>query len=112
MLANFATRIESIINRLGRDITHRTVTKSGMSFDPTSNIVDVTIRGVVFDYSTDEIDGSIIQQGDKEFVISTNAVTLKKSALLVDNGVVYTILSFEEVQPGSAKLMYIVHGRA
>lgn len=111
MLDYFGQNIESMVERLGRDITVRDNTKSGPDYDPVLTPVDVTARAAVFDYDASEVDSTTIQRSDKEFIIASSSTILKTSKL-VDGGKTYQIISLEEVQPGSELLMYIAQGRA
>lgn len=111
-LGKLKSRIKSVISRLGRPLAYRTVAKAGSFYDPTLATVDTNITGVVFDFRSDEIDGSIVLKKDKQIVVSADGLTIKKGDSIVDNGVEYKIIDFEEVQPGTEKAMYIVQGRA
>lgn len=111
MLDNFGQNIESLVNRIGRDITVSDITNSGSKFDPDQTSSDVTVKAAVFKYHANEVDGSTIQRNDKKFVIASSATILKTSKL-VDGGNQYQIISLEQVQPGSELLMYVAQGRA
>lgn len=110
MLNGFNGNITSIIDRLGRAVTVRTITNSGTAFDPVQTPSDAAARAAVFDYEASETDGSIVQQGDKEFILAST-VPVTKQDKIVDGGKVYHIVTLEEVQPGDELLMYIAQGR-
>lgn len=110
MLDYFGQNIESMVERLGRDITVRDNTNSGTGYDPIWTPTDTTARAAVFDYDASEVDGTTIQRNDKEFLIASTSTILKTSKLV--DGDTYQIISLEEVQPGSTLLMYIAQGRA
>ena len=111
MLNSFNGNIQSLVSRLGRAMTLRTNTNSGTSFDPTITPSDAAITAAVFDFEAKETDGSIIQEGDKEFVFSST-VTVTKADKIVDDGKEYEIITLEQVGPGGELLMYIAQGRA
>ena len=112
MLDYFGQNIESLVNRIGRDIIVRNFTKTGPNYAPVLTPVDTpNVKAAVFDYDANEIDGSTIQRDDKEFVIASSATILKTSKL-VDGDKQYQIISLEEVQPGSELLMYVAQGRS
>lgn len=111
MLDYFGQNIESMVERLGRDITVRDNTNSGTDYDPIWTPTDATVRAAIFDYDANEVDSTTIQRNDKEFIIASTSTILKTSKL-VDGGKTYQIISLEEVQPGSTLLMYIAQGRA
>lgn len=107
----FGQNIESLVNRIGRDIVLRTNVNSGTAFDPNITPSDVAAKAAAFDYGIEETDGSIIKLGDKEFVIaSTQAVD--KNMIIVDGGINHQIIKLEEVGPGDEVLMYIAQGRS
>lgn len=111
-MKGFSRRIKRLINREGRSITHRTYTNSGVDdFNPTQTPSDTTVVGIVFDFESTEIDGSIIQQHDKEIVIASDQV-INKEDKIIDNGIEYSIVAMEETQPGDDVFMYIIQGRA
>lgn len=111
MLNGFNGNIQSLVDRLGRSMTLRTVTNSGTSFDPIQTNSDQSITAAVFDFEANETDGSIIQAGDKEFVFSST-VTVTKADKIIDGGDEFEIISLEQVGPGGELLMYIAQGRA
>ena len=110
MLDNFSGNIQSLVDRLGRDVTLRSYSSTGPAYNPVLTPSDQTVKAAVFDYDAGEVDGSIIQYNDKEFVISsTTAIT--KQMKLVDRAKEYNIENLEEVEPGNEVLMYIAQGR-
>ncbi len=111
MLAGFQGNIESLVSRLGRAVTVRTFINSGSAFDPTLTPSDAAATAAVFDFDADETDGSIIQENDKEFVLSST-VPVTKQDKIVDGAIEYAIVTIEEVSPGGSTLMYIAQGRA
>ena len=111
MLDNFSGNIQSLVDRLGRDITLRTYAQSGPAYDPVLTPTDLTVRAAVFDYEAGEVDGSVIQSNDKEFVISSTVI-ITKQMKLIDSGTEYNIESLEKVRVGDDTLMFIAQGRA
>ena len=111
MAANFGGNITRLINRLGRAVTVRTFVNSGSDFDPTRTPSNDPATAAVFDFDASEVDGSIIQANDKEFVLSST-VPIDKQAVIIDNSIEYTIINIEEVGTGGDVLMYIAQGRA
>lgn len=111
MLAAFQGNIESLVSRLGRAVTVRTNVNTGTKFDPVITPTDAAATAAVFDFDASETDGSIIQENDKEFVLSST-VPVTKQNKIVDGSIEYAIVNLEELSPGSDVLMYIVQGRA
>ncbi len=112
MLDGFADNIERLIDAIGRDLTLRTVSSSGTFYNPTNSNTDVVVRGVVFDFSTNEIDGTIIQKNDKDILISAKGAVVNKNSKIIDGGVEYAIVTLAEVKPGTEILYYAIQGRA
>lgn len=111
-MLGWAGRIGRVIDRVGRDLTHRAFVKTGPAYNPVLTPVNVTVRGVVFDFAANEIDGSIIQQYDKQIWVSVTAISISRADKIIDGTTEYSIVSMEEVRPGDATLFYIIHGRA
>jgi hypothetical protein len=112
MLDGFQSNIHRLVSGLGRDMTLKAVVNTGSFFDPAGVPVETTIKAAAFDYTVDEIDGTIIQAEDKEFVISGKGLTINKNDIIVDNSVEYRIVNLEKVAPGKENIFYIAQGRA
>lgn len=111
MLSSFKGNITSLVSRLGRSVTVRTFVNSGPAFDPVRTPTDAPATAAVFDFEASEVDGSIIQANDKEFVLSST-VAIDKQAVIIDGAIEYTLINVEEVGPGGDVLMYVAQGRA
>ena len=111
MLDGFNGNIKSLVDRLGRDVTLRSYSATGPAYDPVLTPSDQPIKAAVFDYNADEVDGSIIQSSDKEFVIAST-VAITKQMKIIDRTKEYNIENLEEVEPGNELLMFIAQGRA
>lgn len=111
MLASFGGNITSLVSRLGRAVTVRTFVDSGPAFDPVRAPTDTPATAAVFDFDATEVDGSIIQANDKEFVLAST-VAVAKQAVVIDGGIEYVLINVKEVGPGGSVLMYIAQGRA
>ena len=110
MLDGFNEGIQSLVDRMGREVTLRSYSSTGPKYDPVLTPTDQTITAAVFDYGADEVDGSIIQSNDKEFIIASTSVVTKQMKL-IDRAKEYNIENLEEVEPGNEVLMYIAQGR-
>lgn len=111
-MVGWAARIQKLIDRIGRDLTHRAFTKSGPAYNPVLTPVNATVRGAVFDFAADEIDGTIIQQYDKVMWVAVSGTPISRVDKMVDGTTEYSIVSLEEVTPGDTELLYIIHARA
>lgn len=59
-------------------------------------------------YKQNEIDGTIIQVGDKRFLIASASLTVlpKTSDILIDGNDQYKIQSVSQVNPGNVPILY------
>lgn len=89
----------------------RTFADTGPAFDPVRTPTDTPATAAVFDFDASEVDGSIIQANDKEFVLASS-VPVSKQAVIIDNAIEYALVNLEEVGPGGSVLMYVAQGRA
>jgi len=104
-IANTAKRL---IDKFGRTITKRTVTSGGTEWNPTQTEVDTNIIGVFTSFSKMEIDGKLIQVNDKK-ILTYDEVIL--TDIIVDNGIEYTVMNVDVIQPADLKLIYKVQVR-
>ena len=110
MLNGFATKLISIIDRLGTDMVLRSYTLSGTSFDPTRTPSDTTVRAVTFDYSNEERFDSTIQKDDRLFLVAANTPVTKQDKI-VDGSKEYHIISIENIGPGDEVFHYRIQAR-
>jgi len=104
-LAKTGTRL---INRFGKTLQKRTVTNSGSEWNPTQTVIDTPIDGVIGAYGIHEIDNTLIMSSDKK-LLTTSLLELDDK--VVDNSVVYAIVSINQVQPADTTLLYKVQLR-
>ncbi len=100
-----------MIGDFGRSMTLREYAESGDPYDPVRTPSDTSIIGVVTNFKAMDIDGTLIQKGDKQiFVDAENVPTIAMD--VVDNSTVYHIISVDEVKPGDTKILYKIQARA
>ena len=100
-----------LITKYGRSLSLKTEAFTGATpWAPTVTPTSTTITGVVSDYQQKDIDGTLIQAGDKKFVISS-AVVPTLAGRIVDGSLEYSIVSVTEIKPGATAVLYIVQGR-
>ena len=104
-IANTAKRL---INKFGRTIIKKTATSGGTEWNPTQTEVDTNIIGVFTNFSKMEIDGTLIQINDKK-ILTYDEVVL--TDIIVDNGIEYTVMNVDVIQPADLKLIYKVQVR-
>lgn len=109
-LFSFNERIESIISRIGRTVQIRTQTQSGTAYNPTLVNSDLPAIAAVFKMEKSEGEDTIIESGDRLFLISST-FSVTKQDKIVDAGVEYHIVSLENVGPGDENFYYRAHGR-
>lgn len=103
------TTASALIERFGRTMTLRTLVQSGSAFDPTVTNSDASITGVMTGYRANQIDGTLIQAGDK-LLLTHSAVTVQDK--IVDDGKEYSVITVDTVKPGGTTLLYKVQVRA
>ncbi|MCK9532606.1 MAG: hypothetical protein M0R77_19130 [Gammaproteobacteria bacterium] len=104
-LANTAI---SLIDRFGRTIIRRRATKSGDNWNPTISYTDTNIIGVSLGYKANEIDGNLIKATDKKILTYDEVIVSDK---IVDNSIVYEVISVDTINPGDTILIYKVQIR-
>jgi len=97
---------DSLIKRIGKQVTVREYALSGPSYDPTRTAVNIPAWAARFEYDQREtFDGSIIQRDDVLYVIVTS-VPLTKQHKIVDEGKEYHIVTLETVATGESTYQY------
>lgn len=97
-----------LIDKFGRNVTLRTTTTSGTSFDPVVNEIDTTIKAVSTKFNASEIDGTLIQQNDKKLITYDEVNDQQK---IVDDGISYEVINVDTINPGDTKIIYMVQIR-
>jgi len=105
---NLSATATRLVNRFGKTLKKRTITNSGTDFNPTQTAVDSDIDGVIASYGLNEIDGTLILTTDKK-LLTTSLLELDDK--VVDNSIVYSIVSISQVQPADVNLLYKVQLR-
>lgn len=103
----------ALLAEFGREVTLRRVNPGAYSASSDSfsggSSVDVPISAVVTEFKLREIDGEIIQRGDKK--VLTTSRPLKDDILIDDDGTQYRILAVNEVRPGPTAILYKAQAR-
>ena len=97
---------KKLIVKYGRDITWRVETNTGTEWDPVYSQVDTVIRAVQTNFDTKDIDGTNIQHGDKMLLIHDSSGMIMQGDKIIDDGEEWTIVSIEEIRPGSTRYIY------
>ena len=94
---------QRLINKFGRDITLITQTQSGTDYAPTITETSSMIKAVITNFSTNEIDGTIIQSSDKKILTYDE---IKPEQIVSIDGQRLSIVNVDTVSPGDTKIIY------
>lgn len=103
-----------LIRRFGQSAVLRVKTNSGADpWNPTQTAIDNPVRLAVFDFKSTDIDGSLVQQGDKRLIISTEALTFapKTGDEIVAQGEVFSLVMVEALSPSGHVVLYKAQAR-
>jgi hypothetical protein len=109
---------DRLLTKFGQSATLRqTSTTGGVPWDPgsgTTTTTDTTVTLAVTDYTVAEIDGTLIQAGDRRAYISAEG-TVAAPALtdtLIVGGINYSVVAVKPLNPGGTVVMWEVQARA
>lgn len=105
------------LDRFGQTVTLRTV-GSG-TYDPESSTVDeasttnVKRKAALFNYERGltEREGTLVQAGDKRCLMEAGIVPTPDQQVVTADGIVYGIVSIQEVNPAGTPVLYELHLR-
>lgn len=108
--------VEPLLERFGKT-TSGTLIKPGVPSGPPYNPVpgvpvEYPVTVVQTEYQLKDIDGTLIQQGDRKFLVSTkNAPEPAKQDTLRVEGIVYQIINIKPLAPGPVTMMWTLQVR-
>lgn len=118
LYATMAATALSQINDKGRNVTVRSkgVTEG---YDVATDTYtagtdsDVTAKALFTEYKTKDIDGEVIQRGDKKLLIAASSLSSAPTTetQIVDGSDVYSVIGVETVEPGDTAILYKVQVR-
>ncbi len=95
------------ISNFGRECILKRVTEGTYNFTTGANsggsIASQTIKAVVTDFEDKEIDGNLIQRGDKLYTIAAKDLTAPSLNDMIDD---CKILNIKTIQTGDTPLLY------
>lgn len=103
------TLADEILREYGQTIT--ITSKSAGAYDVATGAAAVTqstqtATGVVFDYGTRAIDGTLIKVGDKQLLLSASGLTAPAiSDIAIIGNISYVITHIKEVNPAGTSIM-------
>lgn len=100
-----------LIADFGKSATLVKLVNSGTDFDPDITESATAITLVETEFSTSQKDGTLIQQGDKKFLISANAATVEQKDRIKLGSDTWQIIEVEPLNPGGTVLIYTAHVR-
>ncbi len=116
-----ASDVATIISNNGRNVTIIKKVK-GTPADvakpwraDTGSTTEETVKAVIGNFKSEEIDGRIIKKGDKKFLIAANAVSaaerpkIRDFDLVTDSSETWRIMGVDVVEPGSLPILFIMH---
>ena len=108
---------QRLIASNGRNVTLRR--KSLTPIDPAApwdanlTYTESTIKTVMLDFGTEEVDGSLVKATDRKALISPlDATTIGAQDEIVDRGVRYAVLNVVPVEPGEVNYLWKLQLRA
>jgi hypothetical protein len=95
------------IANFGRDVVLKRVMESTYNYTTGTNTggstTTETIKAVVTDYELKQIDGTIIQRGDKLYTMAAQGLNAPKTNDFLDD---WKILAVDTIQTGDTALLY------
>lgn len=116
MVASLYTRLEATARRLiqqyGKPAALARDVRTGQDYNPTVTTQTIAIQIVEIDYSLTNRDASLVQVGDKLGLISTAASSapLLSDRIVID-GITYSLVDLQPLNPGGLVLLYEFHAR-
>ncbi len=112
---NMRATAGNLIDRFGKESTLRviTVTTPVKPYRPVQSDTDYTIQVVLTEFRADQIDGTLIQSGDRRYIVAAEGMTVTPTPenLLADGSEILEIVSIGRVSPGGTPVIYKIHAR-
>lgn len=103
MYNNLQATSSRLIDKFGKNVTLRTQTNSGTSYEPTITNSDATIRAVITSFKMGQIDGTLVRADDKQLITASTVAVDQK---IIDGMIEYSIISVDEIKPADTALIY------
>jgi len=102
---------DRLIARFGKSATLVTLTNSGTDYDPTVTESTTAITLVEIGYSLTNRNESLVQVGDKIFLVQAAAEPATDDKIRLD-GADYNMVDAQPLSPGATVMLYEVQARA
>jgi len=105
--SSLATTGASLISKFGRDVTLKHVTEGSYDFSTGGvsgdSVTSETVKAVFTNYNDGQIDGSIVQRGDRLVLVSNDVTSEPKTNDIIGG---FKIVGVETIQPANDVLLY------
>lgn len=114
--SDLAADAHELIKEFGQTMTLKRLTPG--AYDPATGTVSnttttETATGVELEYTSREIDGTMVLRGDKKLILSTTGIGAPKVDDTVTIGTtVYTLKNVQPLSPGGTVVIYTCQARA
>jgi len=104
---------ERLIARFGQSGAIQRIVNSGPSYDPVQTTTDYACTLVDLDVDERNIDGTLIQRGDRMVYLSTAGLSIVPvlSDKVLIGGVLHAIVSVQPLQPAGTVVMWQIIAR-
>ena len=114
--------VVALLRDHGYDLTFRRINNGG-TYDPATGTItggsnsDETIRAIFLNYNANDVDGTLVQRGDRKAVIAAtyNGTAITKTPQindeLRDEGDAVRVVSVQTIKSGASILAYICQAR-
>ena len=114
--------VVALLRDHGYDLTFRRINNGG-TYDPATGTItggsnsDETIRAIFLNYNANDVDGTLVQRGDRKAVIAAtyNGTAITKTPQindeLRDEGDAVRLVSIQTIKSGASILAYICQAR-
>ena len=114
--------VVALLRDHGYDLTFRRINNGG-TYDPATGTItggsnsDETIRAIFLNYTANDVDGTLVQRGDRKAVIAAtyNGTAITKTPQindeLRDEGDAVRVVSVQTIKSGASILAYICQAR-
>lgn len=112
--AGLAKSALSNIDKFGRNVTYRTVTKgtynTATGTKTGGSNTDQTVKAVITAVKKSQIDGEVIQRGDKVALIAASALNVVPNTgdIIIDGTSKLKVVEVMDVEPGDTAILYKV----
>jgi hypothetical protein len=109
---------KKLIAKYGQAMTLRVITPG--AYDPDTRLTadpvttDYPIKGIAEEYKLSEVDGTVIQNGDKKILISASGLAVRPlpEHIVIMSGEVWQVINCTPLAPGGVAVTYSLQLRS